>query len=223
LLWLVLAGLLVLHLDSQGAFGNGEPAPIAQANHLPPPAPLAPSEEPSRDLDADPAAATDILDTPAAADELPADAASGDVPGAVAEAPLAAPPAPQPESRPKPAAQPLPFPSEPASPLAHPSLRNAYDEPVMHELAALFDAIHVGLERPGATIDASLSEYVNQLVTRMNAEGQPYVVRLNHPNLEVVRRRAVRGHALLVEAGLRPWLLEVFGERGGAGVSVERG
>lgn len=222
MLWLVLAGLLVLHLDSEGAFGDRPDAPLAQANHVSP-SPLA-EPAPPPTAERDPAASGDLTDSGDPEDEPTANAttdatqsggASGDAPGTTGVSGA--------EAVAKPAARPVPRPSAPTSPLAHPSLQNAYDEPIMNELAAFFDAIHEGLERPGAAIDPELSIYVDQLVTRMNAEGQPYVVRLNHPNLEVVRRRAVRGHALLVEAGLRPWLLEVFGERGGTGVSVERG
>ena len=47
-------------------------------------------------------------------------------------------------------------------------------------------------------------------------------MRLYDPSLQVARRQAVRGHALLVEAGLQLWLLEPYGERGSATVTVSR-
>lgn len=102
------------------------------------------------------------------------------------------------------------------------SLENAADEPLVDELTAFFLHIQSELGQADARIPAELSTYVSQLVTRINAGGELFVVRLYDPSLEVARRQAVRGHALLVEAGLQLWLLETYGERGPATVSVSR-
>jgi hypothetical protein len=102
-----------------------------------------------------------------------------------------------------------------------PSLTNAYDEPVSAELASLMESLYDDLSSDGARIGPELAAYVEALIARLNSQGQPYLVRLRGPEVEDVRRRAVRAHALLVSAGLRPWLLEVFGERGSPSVNVD--
>lgn len=103
------------------------------------------------------------------------------------------------------------------------SLERATDEPLVDELTAFFQHIQNDLGRADARIPAELNTYVSELVARINAGGELFVVRLYDPSLEVARRQAVRGHALLVEAGLQLWLLETYGERGSATVSVSRG
>jgi len=205
LAWLIVAGLLILQLDAEGYLGDSPVVspPITAVSEAPRSSPD--WESPDHEIDKTLAAEEHGDSTPAV-----------DAPQSEVTAPTA----------PETAAprEPGPLLSDSSgSPLSHPSLRDATDEPITHEVAALFNAIHVGLERPGATIDPSLANYVNALVARMNTHGEPLVVRMRDQNLEIARRRAVRAHALLVEAGMRPWLLEVFGERGAGGVSVERG
>ena len=103
------------------------------------------------------------------------------------------------------------------------SLSSASDEPLADELTAFFLFMQDELSHPEAQIPAELSAYVAELVSRINASGELFVVRLYDPSLQVARRQAVRGHALLVEAGLQLWLLEPYGERGSATVTVSRG
>lgn len=103
------------------------------------------------------------------------------------------------------------------------SLVSATDEPLAEELTAFFLFMQDELSHPEAQIPAELSAYVGELVARINSSGELFVVRLYDPSLQVARRQAVRGHALLVEAGLQLWLLEPYGERGPATVTVSRG
>lgn len=110
--------------------------------------------------------------------------------------------------------------AEPPPALRHPSLRSAYDEPVLHELLALLDAL-AALPGP-PDVPEALRTYVGDLVERMNAHGEAYAARIVAPDPDAAQRRAVRLHALLVEAGLHPWLLDLSGAAGPAGIEVER-
>lgn len=119
-------------------------------------------------------------------------------------------------------AAPLPA-TSPAAPLdlseeARASLRDAYDEPLLAEIAALLDAVH----DHDAPLDRSLRPYLAALVERMNVEQEPYRARLLAPTLDTADRRAERLQASFREAGLSPDLLTLTGHTGPDGVVVER-
>jgi hypothetical protein len=114
-------------------------------------------------------------------------------------------------------------PDEEERPPLSPSLRSALDEPILLELTALLETVHADQDGPEALLDPTLTAYVGALTRRMNTHGETFVASVSARDPQAARRRAAHLHGLLVEAGLRPWLLEVFGERGADGVSVERG
>ncbi len=89
-------------------------------------------------------------------------------------------------------------------------------------LADLVSATHVGLEELEARFDPGYGPYVERLVERLNGLGQVYAVRITAPDAGVARRRAERTRELLLQAGLRPWLLDASGAAGPKGVAVER-
>lgn len=98
------------------------------------------------------------------------------------------------------------------------SLLDAYDEPLLAELATLLEAVH-GTEAP---LDPALHAYLADLVQRMNVEQEPYRARFLAPAAAIAQRRAERVQALFRNAGLPPNLLILSGHTGPDGVAVER-
>jgi hypothetical protein len=154
---------------------------------------------------------------PPAAEAAPSRAPADGVPSAPTSlpTPTPVPPVPAPE-------EPAPPAPQEAHPTLPPSLRSALDEPVLLELTALLKTVHADLDGPDARFSPALTAYIGALTHRMNSHGETFVASVFAPEPQAARRRAAHLHALLVEAGLRPWLLEVFGGRGANGVSVER-
>jgi hypothetical protein len=235
--WLMLAGFVVLQMEADGQSHSDRH--VVAVDELPPRAPLpmavARADRPEQAASSDLSAALESAsDSPAEAgggDALPdlfvANEHGDDLPpgGSLAtdvreDAAVVATiePLRSPVIDEQRHASPVPPPSLPL----HPSLRNAGDEPILIELVALFETVHIGLERPDASFDPVLDPYVATLAGRMNSYGHPFVLYLSDKNLDIARRRAARAHALLVDAGLRPWLLDVHGRSGDVGVVVER-
>jgi len=115
------------------------------------------------------------------------------------------------------------FPPAHDGPALSPAFDSAFDEPLVEEVAALLGHLYPGLGEPGARIEPVLEGYTRTLAARMNAHGGTFVATFSAPDVRVARRRAARAHALLVEAGVRPWLLEAVGEAGPEALAVEPG
>jgi hypothetical protein len=168
-------------------------------------------------LEIDRGAGAPLSIPPPAAEVLSPHLPAGGVPSAAVSLPSPEPEAPAPDEAPAPTLD------GEAHPPLPPSLRSAFDEPILLELTALLETVHADQVAAGAHLDPALAAYVGALTRRMNTHGETFVASVSAPDAQVARRRAADLHAFLVEAGLRPWLLEVFGERGADGVSVELG
>lgn len=102
------------------------------------------------------------------------------------------------------------------------ALLDAYDEPMLAELLAFFDAVHLAVAVDGVHLDAPLHAYFGDLVERLNLEQETYRVTLSAPSLELADERAIGLLALFLDAGLEPGLLNLTGNLGSDGVVVER-
>jgi len=99
------------------------------------------------------------------------------------------------------------------------SLLSVSDEPVWKELAALFETLE--LNKLEVSFDTSVYEYASALVHRMNNRGEPYLAQFYHPDPSIARQRALAAHMFLVDKGLHPWLLKVFSASGAENVTVQ--
>src|SRR5690606_26495622 len=127
-------------------------------------------------------------------------------------------------------AAPLPAASSPApaAPIADPaappvlsaetrtSLLDAYDEPLLAEIAAALDAAHT----VGAALHPTLTPFLADLVQRMHTAQEPYRARVFAP--AQADHRAEQLRTLFRNAGLNPDLLIISGHTGPDGVAVER-
>jgi hypothetical protein len=100
------------------------------------------------------------------------------------------------------------------------SLLNAHDEPLSVELLVLFDTIMPSLAADPGRLDPAIVRQASALASRMNSDGQTFTVRFHDPIIDLARLRAVNGHLFLVDLGVRPWLLETSAQHGRRGVSV---
>lgn len=131
---------------------------------------------------------------------------------------------------PEDAAPPLPAapPPAPVAPIADPaappvlsaetrtSLLDAYDEPLLAEIAAALDAAHT----VGAALHPTLTPFLADLVQRMHTAQEPYRARVFAP--AQADHRAEQLRTLFRNAGLNPDLLIITGHTGPDGVAVER-
>ncbi len=100
------------------------------------------------------------------------------------------------------------------------SLQDAYDEPMLAELAAFFDA--VAFEAEGAVLPPALQTYAEDLVLRLNLEQEAYRAEFHAPNPDLADRRAAELQTLFLNAGLDPTFLTLTGRTGSDGIVVER-
>ena len=102
------------------------------------------------------------------------------------------------------------------------SLHDAYDEPMLAELFSFFDAVHVSYGDDKAQLPTPVRGYFDELVRRLNLEQETYHVTLSAPSLDLADRRAAGLLALFLDAGLEPGILNLTGQTGSDGVTVER-
>lgn len=162
--------------------------------------------------------ATRPLSAAAAVPLAPAAATASEAPPSSAPEPADTEPAPLPSA---PTAPAFVLPPAPPSPLDNPSLDNAFDEPIMHELVALFDALLHEATPGSVTVPPQLADYATDLMRRLNAHDRTYRVTIHEYVLEQAQRRAQRLHTTLVRFGLDPALLQTEALSGAAQVSVQ--
>lgn len=88
------------------------------------------------------------------------------------------------------------------------------------ELRGLLRSIQPLLGDSTTDFDPDLEDYMEDLTARINAAGATFGVRFDAPVVADARLAAVRAHAVLVDRGLQPWLLEASGSTGPLDVVV---
>jgi hypothetical protein len=221
MLWLILAGLLIIQLDDEIGFPASHAMAAIASSPWSGETPAA-----ARILDApdEPEEVGDSIEVPIVEAALPGERAREAEPSSVVTAPRAD--APRAEIATTPAVE---HPMAAVAPQAVPahthiprSLLDVHDEPLPVELQVLFETVMVSLAEGSEELDPALVRQASALAARMNSEGQSFTVRFHDPIVDLARRRAVNGHLFLVDLGLRPWLLETAAQNGRAGVSVHK-